>query len=174
MEDLEKLIGMVGTDDKERALMRAVLREFTLNCRGRCAAKFKLLLSSYGDSDLLLIVRSARAIADRLLCRVYSEDESQITNFIIAHLKTIRVDYLREKLSCMRKLSMLSDFAVLVYNSILKNSAVSPVVAAATAAIKAGVPDDVVAREFNLSEEMLKYIRRKARAIEVVEVEVGA
>jgi hypothetical protein len=172
MEDLEKLIGMVGTDDKERALMRAVLREFTLNCRGRCAAKFKLLLSNYGDSDLLMIVRSARAIADRLLCRVYSEDEPRITNFIIAHLKTIRVDYLREKLSCMRKLSVLSDFAVLVYNSILKNSAVSPVIAAAVAAVKAGVPDDVVVRKFNLSDEMLKYIRRKARAIEVVEVGV--
>jgi hypothetical protein len=170
MEDLEKLIGVVGEDDKERALMRAILREFTLNCRGRCAVKFKLLLSNYGDSDLLLIVRSARAVADRLLCRVYNEDEPQITNFIVPHLKTIRVDYLREKLSCMRKLSILSDFAVLVYNSILKNSAVSPVVAAATAAIKAGVPDDVVAREFNLSSQMLKYVRNRARAIEVIEV----
>lgn len=169
---LEELVRMVGTDDKERALIRAVLREFTLNCRGRCAVRFKALLSNYGDSDLLMVVKSARAIADRLLCRVYNEDEPQITNFIIAHLKTIRVDYLREKLSCMRKLSILSDFAVLVYNSILKNSAVSPVVAAATAAIKAGVPDDVVAKEFNLSSQMLKYVRNRARAIEVIEVGV--
>ena len=169
--EMEELIRIVGTDDKERALMRAVLREFTLNCRGRCAVKFKLLLSNYGGSDLL-IVRSARAVADRLLCRVYSEDESQITNFIIAHLKTIRVDYLREKLSCVHKLSLLDSFAVLVYNSILKNSAVSPVVAAAVAAVKAGVPDDVVAREFNLSSQMLRYVRNRARAIEVIEVGV--
>jgi hypothetical protein len=167
MEDLEKLIGVVGTDDKERALMRAVLREFTLNCRGRCAVRFKVLLLNFGNSDLLMIVRSARAIADRLLCREYSEDESQITNFILGHLKTIRVDYLREKLSCAYKLSMLDESAIPVFNNILKNSTVSPVVAAATAAIKVGVSNDVVAREFNLSDEMLKYIRRKARAIEV-------
>jgi len=165
--EIEELVRIVGEDDKERALMRAVLKEFTLNCRGRCAVKFKLLLSNYGDSDLLLIVRSARAVADRLLCREYSEDEPQITNFIISHLKTIRVDYLREKLSCAYKLSMLDEPAIPVFNNILKNSTVSPVVAAATAAIKVGVPDDVVVREFNLSEEMLKYIRRKARAIEV-------
>ena len=40
-------------------------------------------------------------------------------------------------------------------------------VAAAMAAIRVGVPSDVVAREFNLSEEMLKYVRNRARAIEV-------
>jgi hypothetical protein len=168
--EIEELVRIVGEDDKERALMRAVLKEFTLNCRGRCAVKFKLLLSNYGDSDLLLIVRSARAIADRLLCRVYSEDDPRITNFIVSHLKTIRVDYLREKLSCVHKLSILSDFAVLVYNSILKNSAVSPVVTAAVAAVKAGVPGDVVAKEFNLNSQMLKYVRNRARAIEVIEV----
>jgi len=72
MEDLEKLIVVVGEDDKERALMRAILREFTLNCRGRCAVRFKVLLLNFGNSDLLMIVRSARAIADRLLCREYS------------------------------------------------------------------------------------------------------
>ena len=167
MEDLEKLIGIVGADDKEKALMRAVLREFTLNCRGRCAVKFKTLLLNFGNSDLLMVVRSARAIADRLLCREYSEDESQITNYILGHLKTIRVDYTREKLSCVYKLSILDESAIPVFNNILKNSTVSPVVAAAVAAVRVGVPDDVVAREFNLSEEMLKYIRRKARAIEV-------
>jgi len=167
MEDLEKLIGIVGEDEKERALMRAVLREFTLNCRGRCAVKFKMLLLNFGNSDLLMVVRSARAIADRLLCREYSEDESQITNFILSHLKTIRVDYLREKLSCAYKLSMLDESAIPVFNNILKNSTVSPVVAAAVAAIKVGVPDNVVVREFNISDEMLKYVRRKARAIEV-------
>ena len=167
MEDLEKLIGIVGTDDKERALMRAVLREFTLNCRGRCAVKFRMLLLNFGNSDLLMIVRSAKAIADRLLCREYSEDESQITNFITSHLKTIRVDYLREKLSCAYKLSMLNDLAVPVFNNILKNSTVSPVIAAAAAAIKVGVPSDVVAREFNLSDQMLKYVRSRAKTIEV-------
>jgi len=167
MEDLEKLIGIVGTDDKERALMRAVLREFTLNCRGRCAVKFRMLLLNFGNSDLLMIVRSARAIADRLLCREYSEDESQITNFMLGHLKTIRVDYTREKLSCAYKLLMLNDLAVPVFNNVLRGSTVSPVVAAAVAAIKVGVPDDVVVREFNMSDEMIKYIRRKAKAIEV-------
>ena len=158
---------IVGSDDKERALMRAVLKEFALNCRGRCAVKFRLLLSNYGDSDLLMIARSARAIADRLLCREYSEDESQITNFILGHLKTIRVDYLREKLSCAYKLSMLDESAIPVFNNILKNSTVSPVVAAAVAAVRVGVSNDIVVKEFNLSEEMLKYIRRRARAIEV-------
>jgi len=167
MEDLEKLIGVVGTDDKERALMRAILKEFTLNCRGRCAVKFKMLLLNYGNSDLLMVVRSARAIADRLLCRVYSEDDPRITNFILGHLKTIRVDYTREKLSCAYKLSMLDESAIPVFNNILKNSTVSPVVAAAVAAVRVGVSNDVVVREFNLSDEMLKYIRRKARAIEV-------
>jgi len=167
MEDLEKLIGVVGTDDRERALMRAILREFTLNCRGRCAVRFKVLLLNFGNSDLLMVVRSAKAVTDRLLCREYSEDESQITNFIIAHLKTIRVDYLREKLSCAYKLSMLDESAISVFNNVLRGGTVSPVVAAAAAAIKVGVPDDVVVKEFNLSDEMLKYIRRKARAIEV-------
>jgi hypothetical protein len=62
---------------------------------------------------------------------------------------------------------MLDETAIPVFNNILKNSTVSPVVAAATAAIKVGVLDDVVAREFNLSDEMIKYIRRKARAVEV-------
>jgi hypothetical protein len=165
--EIEELVRIVGEDDKERALMRAILREFTLNCRGRCAVRFKVLLLNFGNSDLLMIVRSARAIADRLLCREYSEDGPQITNFILGHLKTIRVDYLREKLSCAYKLSMLDESAIPVFNNVLRGSTVSPVVAAATAAIKVGVPDDVVVREFNLSEEMLKYIRRKARAIEV-------
>ena len=165
MEDLEKLIGIVGTDDKERALMRAVLKEFTLNCRGKCAVRFKVLLLNFGNSDLLMIVRSARAIADRLLCREYSEDEPQITNFIISHLKTIRVDYLREKLSCAYKLSMLDESAIPVFNNILKNSTVSPVVAAAIAAVRVGVSNETVVKKFNLSEEMLKYIRRKAREV---------
>jgi len=165
MEDLEKLIGIVGEDEKERALMRAVLREFTLNCRGRCAVKFKMLLLNFGNSDLLMVVRSARAIADRLLCREYSEDETQITNFILAHLKTIRVDYLREKLSCAYKLSMLDESAIPVFNNILKNSTVSPVVAAAVAAVRVGVSSDIVVKKFNLSDEMLKYIRRKAREV---------
>jgi len=160
-------VRMIGTDDKERALMRAVLKEFTLNCRGRCAVKFKLLLSNYGDSDLLMVVKSARAIADRLLCREYSEDDHRITSFILSHLKIIRVDYTREKLSCVHKLSMLNEAAVRVFTEILRNSTVSPVVAAAIAAIRVGVPSDVVAREFNLSEEMLKYVRGRARAIEV-------
>ena len=165
--EIEELVRIVGEDDKERALMRAVLREFTLNCRGRCAARFRMLLLNYGDSDLLMIVRSARAIADRLLCREYSEDDHRITSFILSHLKTIRVDYTREKLSCAYKLSMLNEAAVRVFTEILRNSTVSPVVAAAVAAIRVGVPSNVVAREFNLSEEMLKYVRRRAKAIEV-------
>jgi len=163
--EIEELVRIVGEDDKERSLMRAILREFTLNCRGRCAVKFRMLLLNYGNSDLLMIVRSARAIADRLLCREYSEDESQITNFIIAHLKTIRVDYLREKLSCAYKLSMLDESAIPVFNNILKNSTVSPVIAAAVAAVRVGVSNNIVVKEFNLSEEMLKYIRRKAREV---------
>ena len=164
---MEELVRIVGTDDKERSLMRAVLREFALNCRGRCVVKFRLLLSNFGNSDSLMIARSAKAIADRLLCREYSEDEPQITNFIIAHLKTIRVDYTREKLSCVYKLSMLDESAIPVFNNILKNSTVSPVIAAAAAAIKVGVPSDVVAREFSLSEQMLKYVRSRAKTIEV-------
>jgi hypothetical protein len=166
-EDLNKLIKTVGEDEKERALMRAVLREFTVNCKPKCMTKFTNLLSSFGDNQSLLIVKSARAIADRLLCRDYTGDEPQITSFIIQHLKIIKVDYVRAKLACERKLSVLSKSAVTTYNDLLRNHSMSPVIAAAIAAVNAGVPDHLVAETFGLTKAMLKYIKRKASVIEV-------
>jgi hypothetical protein len=166
-EDLNKLVKTVGEDEKERALMRAVLREFTVNCKSKCATKFANLLASFGDNQSLLIVKSARAIADRLLCRDYTGDEPQITNFIIQHLNVIKVDYIRSKLACERKLAVLSKSAVTTYNDLLRNYSKSPVIAAAIAAINAGVPDHLVAETFGLTKAMLKYVKRKASVIEV-------
>jgi len=166
-EDLNKLIKTVGEDEKERELMRAILREFTVNCKPKCMTKFANLLASFGDNQGLLVVKSARAIADRLLCRDYTGDEPQITSFIIQHLNVIKVDYIRSKLACERKLSVLSKPAVNTYNDLLKNHSMSPVIAAAIAAVNAGVPDHLVAETFGLTKAMLKYIKRKASVIEV-------
>jgi hypothetical protein len=168
MEDLSKLIEAVGVDDKERALMRAILREFSLNCRGKCFVKFRNLLSSYGSSNSLLIVKSAKAIADRLLCREYSEDEPRITEYIIKHLKAIKIDRTRPKLACERKLAKLNKCAVEVFNKLLKESAMSRVIAAAIAALRTYVPEDVVVKEFNLTEGMFKYVKRKAKKVEII------
>jgi hypothetical protein len=166
--EANKLIEMIGEDEKERALMRAILREFSMSCKPKCATKFSNLLSGYPeDSQGLVVVKSARAIADRLLCRDYTSDEPQITNFIIQHLKIIKVDYVRAKLACERKLAMLSRSAVVTYNDLLRNYSKSPVIAAAIAAINAGVPDHLVAKTFNLTKTMLKYVKRGASVIEV-------
>ena len=166
-DDLGKLIKTVGEDEKERALMRAILREFSINCKPKCMTKFANLLSSFGDSQGLVVIKSTRAIADRLLCRDYTGDEPQITTFIIQHLKIIKVDYVRAKLACERKLAMLSRSAVVTYNDLLSNHSMSPVIAAAIAAVNAGVPDHLVADAFGLTKAMLKYIKRKASVIEV-------
>jgi len=46
----------------------------------------------------------------------------------------------------------------------------SPVIAAAVSAIIAGVPDDEVAKAFNLTKAMLKYVKRKASEVGVKEL----
>ncbi len=73
-------------------------------------------------------------------------------------MNVIKVDYVRAKLACERKLSVLSKSAVNTYNDLLRNHSMSPVIAAAVSAINAGVPDHLVADAFGLTKAMLKYI----------------
>jgi hypothetical protein len=168
MQDLNKLIKIASQDEKERALMRAILTEFSINCKPKCATKLSNLLGSFGENSQFLIVKSAKAIADRLLCRDYTDDEPRITAFLTQHL-SIKADYIRSKLSCDRKLSSFNSNNDLrtIYGNLLKSHTMSPVIAAAVSAIIAGVPDDEVAKAFNLTKAMLKYVKRKASEVEV-------
>jgi len=108
MQDLNKLIKIASQDEKERELMRAILSEFMLNCKPKCATKLSNLLGTFGENSQFLIVKSAKAIADRLLCRDYTDDEPRITAFLTQHL-SIKADYIRSKLSCDRKLSSFNS-----------------------------------------------------------------
>ena len=169
MQDLNKLIKIASQDEKERELMRAILSEFMLNCKPKCATKLSNLLGSFGENSQFLVVKSAKALADRLLCYDYTDDEPRITTFLIQHLSTIKVDYIRSKLACEHKLTSLpGDNLRTIYKNLLKSHTMSPVIAAAVSAIIAGVPDDEVAKAFNLTKAMLKYVKRKA--FEVSEV----
>ena len=169
MQDLNKLIKIASQDEKERALMHAILTEFSINCKPKCATKLSNLLGSFGENSQFLVVKSAKAIADRLLCRDYTDDEPRITAFLTQHL-SIKADYIRSKLSCDRKLA--SFHSRTVYNNLLKSHTMSPVIAAAVSAIIAGVPDDEVAKAFNLTKAMLKYVKRKASEVSTSEVGV--
>jgi len=171
MQDLNKLIKIASQDEKERELMRAILSEFMLNCKPKCATKLSNLLGSFGENSQFLVVKSAKAIADRLLCYDYTDDEPRITTFLIQHLSTIKIDYIRSKLACERKLTNLpGDNLRTIYGNLLKSHTMSPVIAAAVSAIIAGVPDDEVAKVFNLTKAMLKYVKRKASEVEVKEL----
>ena len=170
MQDLNKLIKIASQDEKERELMRAILSEFMLNCKPKCATKLSNLLGTFGENSQFLIVKSAKAIADRLLCRDYTDDEPRITAFLTQHL-SIKADYIRSKLACERKLTNLpGDNLRTIYGNLLKSHTMSPVIAAAVSAIIAGVPDDEVAKAFNLTKAMLKYVKRKASEVEVKEL----